>query len=111
MKSWSFARSSSTFGPNSKSMTPSRRPCAAQVSHAGALRVSPPIGRFRSAGEAFAPALGTYAGIDARTVKMTSIADSGRAPDGRRPLANLHPLAAAALYEVALAREAGPLNT
>ena len=63
------------------------------------------------AGEGFAPALGTYPGLNATRVGLTTIADSGRAPQDRSALANLYPLAAAALYETAFAREAGPLAT
>ena len=37
--------------------------------------------------------------------------DSGRSGPAKAPLANLYPLIAAALYETAFAREAGPLAT
>jgi hypothetical protein len=67
-------------------------------------------GRVGYAGAAFAPARGTYLGTCAIRVWLTSIADSGRGPD-RVSLANLYPLVAAALYELAFAREAGPLST
>jgi len=67
-------------------------------------------GRVGYAGAAFAPAQGTYRGTCATRVNLTSIADSGRGPE-REGLANLYPLVAAALYELAFAREAGPLST
>jgi hypothetical protein len=67
------------------------------------------------AGEAFAPAEGTYAGVRAGHAKMTTIQDSGqdcgRTRLLRGELAKLYPLAAAMLWEVAFAREAGPLDT
>lgn len=68
-------------------------------------------GKVGYAGAGFAPALGTYPGLNAARAALTTIADSGRAPQDRQHLANLYPLAAAALYEVAFAREAGPLAT
>jgi hypothetical protein len=67
-------------------------------------------GRVGYAGKAFAPAQETYRGINAMRLRLTSIADSGRAPE-REGLVNLYPLVAAALYEMAFAREAGPLAT
>lgn len=63
------------------------------------------------AGDAFAPAQATYAGMNATRVRLTTVADSGRAGQSRDALINLYPLAAAALYEVGFAREAGPLST
>ena len=68
-------------------------------------------GKVGYAGRGFAPAPGTYRGLDATRARLTTIADSGRAPQDRTQFANLYPLAAAALYEVAFAREAGPLAT
>jgi hypothetical protein len=68
-------------------------------------------GKVGYAGEGFAPAPGTYAGLNATRVGLTTIADSGHAPADRTSFANLYPLAAAALYELAFAREAGPLAT
>jgi hypothetical protein len=67
-------------------------------------------GRVGYAGSAFAPAQQTYPGINATRVKLTTVADSGRALHPAA-LVNLYPLAAAALYEIAFAREAGPLDT
>jgi len=67
-------------------------------------------GRVGYAGAAFAPAQQTYKGTSATRLHLTSIADSGRSPD-RAYIANLYPLVAAALYELAFAREAGPLST
>lgn len=68
-------------------------------------------GRVGYTGEAFAPAGGTYAGIDAKTLAWTTVADSGSHARGGVELANLYPLLAAALYEVGFAREFGPLTT
>ena len=68
-------------------------------------------GKVGYAGHGFAPAPGTYRGLDATRARLTTIADSGRAPQDRNEFANLYPLAAAALYEVAFASEAGPLAT
>jgi hypothetical protein len=62
-------------------------------------------------GDGFAPAPATYGAINATRVRLTTVADSGRAGDSRETLINLYPLAAAALYEVAFACEAGPLST
>ena len=67
-------------------------------------------GRVGYAGAAFAPAQETYKGTNATRIKLTTVADSGRSPD-KPYLANLYPLVAAALYELAFAREAGPLAT
>jgi hypothetical protein len=68
-------------------------------------------GRVGYSGSAFSPAGGTYPGMNATRVNLTTIADSGRTGTTRAALINLYPLAAAALYEVAFAREAGPLST
>jgi hypothetical protein len=68
-------------------------------------------GRVGYAGSAFAPAQQTYPGINAMRVKLTTVAESGRGPADPIGLVNLYPLAAAALYEIAFAREAGPLDT
>ncbi len=68
-------------------------------------------GKVGYAGEGFAPAPGTYRGLDAARARLTTIADSGRARKDRAGFANLYPLAAAALYEIAFACEAGPLAT
>ena len=68
-------------------------------------------GRVGYAGEAFAPAVGTYRGIGGARARLTTVQDSGRAGSAKAPLANLYPLIAAALYETAFADEAGPLAT
>ena len=68
-------------------------------------------GKVGYAGRGFAPAPETYRGLDAARARLTTIADSGRAPQDRTTFANLYPLAAAALYEIAFACEAGPLAT
>lgn len=62
-------------------------------------------------GECFAPAEGTYAGVDALRLAYTTVADSGAHPRSGVKLANLFPLIAAALYEAGFALEAGPLST
>jgi hypothetical protein len=62
-------------------------------------------------GEAFAPAEGTYAGIDAVNLRYTTTQDSGAHPTTGPALGNLYPLVAAALYETGFAWEAGPLDT
>jgi hypothetical protein len=67
-------------------------------------------GHVGHTGSAFAPAAGTYAGVDAEQIAYTTIADSGPTPAGRR-IANLYLLIAAAMYEAAFAVEAGPLST
>lgn len=63
------------------------------------------------AGEAFAPARRTYAGVDGVRLNYTAAADSGAHPAPGAALANLYPLIAAALYEAGFALEAGPLST
>ena len=68
-------------------------------------------GRVGYNGTAFAPALSTYAGVDAERLAYTSVADSGQHPKRGRGLANLYPLIAAALYEAAFAAELGPLSS
>jgi hypothetical protein len=68
-------------------------------------------GKVGYSGQGFAPTPGTYRGMNATRVALTTIADSGRCPVDRQGFANLYPLAAAALYEVAFALEAGPLAT
>jgi hypothetical protein len=68
-------------------------------------------GRVGYSGTAFAPAPGTYRGINATRVKLSTVADSGRFQSQKSTLVNLYPLAAAALYEVAFASELGPLAT
>lgn len=70
-------------------------------------------GRVGYTGKAYAPAPGTYLGIDALGLRYTTVQDSGEYPlpgDGA-PLANLRPLITAALYEVGFAWEAGPLTS
>ncbi|MEX2556151.1 MAG: hypothetical protein WEB06_11010 [Actinomycetota bacterium] len=67
-------------------------------------------GRVGYAGEAFAPARGTYLIGDAMELGYTTVQDSGRHPRRGPELANLDPLVAAALYE-GFAAEAGPLST
>ena len=68
-------------------------------------------GRVGYAGEAFAPAVGTYRGVGGARARLTTVQDSGRSGSAKAPLANLYPLIAAALYETAFAYEAGPLAT
>lgn len=68
-------------------------------------------GRVGYAGAAYAPAVGTYAGVGGARARLTTIQDSGRAGAVKAPLANLYPLIAAALYETGFANEAGPLAT
>ena len=68
-------------------------------------------GRVGYNGAAFAPAPGTYEGVDGGRARLTTVHDSGRARSVKAPIANLYPLIAAALYEVAFANEAGPLDT
>lgn len=65
------------------------------------------------AGPAFAPAIGTYAGIDPVALRYTTVEDSGDYPTPGigAPLANLVPLIMAALYDAGFAWEAGPLTT
>lgn len=65
------------------------------------------------AGDAHAPAEGTYPGIDATSLRYTTVQDSGDYPMPGRgaPLANLVPLIMAALYDAGFAWEAGPLTT
>lgn len=67
-------------------------------------------GRVGYAGEAFAPAEGTYPGIDAVGLAYTTVQDSGAYPMPGKgaPLANLVPLIMATLYDVGFAREFGP---
>jgi hypothetical protein len=48
--------------------------------------------------------------MNATRVRLTTVSDSGRFSD-RRSLANLYPLAAAALYEIAFSHEFGYLAT
>lgn len=67
-------------------------------------------GQVGYTGRAFAPAKETYLGIDPAHLAYTTTEDSGAYPRGKA-LANLQPLIAAALYEVAFACEAGPLDT
>lgn len=69
-------------------------------------------GRVGYADQAFAPAPGTYEGIDPVSLAWTTIADSG-IPELRSgaDVANLFPLIAASLYEIGFAREFGPLST
>lgn len=71
-------------------------------------------GRVGYAGEVFAPAEGTYAGVSATGLNYTHINDSGLHPrPGSRTadLANLMPMLLGALWEAAFALEAGPLST
>jgi hypothetical protein len=67
-------------------------------------------GRVGYAGRAFAPDRRTYRWMNATRVRLTTVSDSGRFSD-RRSLANLYPLAAAALYEIAFSHEFGYLAT
>ncbi|HJR18782.1 MAG TPA: hypothetical protein VJ922_03595 [Actinomycetota bacterium] len=71
-------------------------------------------GRVGYAGDAFAPAEGTYAGVTASGLNYTHINDSGLPPMPSQkgaPLANLMPMILGAMWEAAFAREAGPLST
>lgn len=68
-------------------------------------------GRVGYTGQPFAPASGTYQGVDVIALAYTSVADSGQHPRSGRELANLFPLIAASLYEAGFAREFGPLST
>jgi hypothetical protein len=71
-------------------------------------------GRVGYAGEAFAPAEGTYAGVTASGLNYTHVNDSGLTPmPGTKgaPLANLMPMILGAMWEAAFAAEAGPLST
>lgn len=65
-------------------------------------------------GEGFAPAVGSYAAVNARTLNLTTVADSGYGPSPSRRIGDLGavaPLALAALWEAGFAFEAGPLST
>lgn len=70
-------------------------------------------GRVGYAGEAHAPASGTYQGIDALSLNYTTVQDSGAypRPGGAEDLANLVPLVMAAMYECGFSWEGGPLTT
>jgi len=70
-------------------------------------------GKVGYSGEAYAPADGTYPGIDAIGLLWTTEQDSGvhPMPGTGAQLANLIPLVMAALYEVGFAWEAGPLTS
>jgi hypothetical protein len=70
-------------------------------------------GRVGYAGEAFAPAEGTYAGVSATGLNYTHQNDSGLPPMPGKAgaLANLMPLVLGAMWEAAFASEAGPLTT
>lgn len=71
-------------------------------------------GKVGYAGEAFAPAEGTYAGVTATGLNYTHVNDSGLPPmPGSRvaALANLMPIVLGAMWEAAFAMEAGPLST
>jgi hypothetical protein len=70
--------------------------------------------RIDYVGAAFAPAPGTYGLLNTANTtraRLTTIQDSGRAGDLRGQMRLLHPLMAAAMYEMAFALEAGPLST
>lgn len=65
-------------------------------------------------GEGFAPAVASYTAVNARTLNLTTIADSGYGPTPTTRIADLGavaPLALAALWEAGFAFEAGPLST
>jgi hypothetical protein len=65
-------------------------------------------------GEPFAPAVMTYPAVSARSLNLTTVADSGYGPSATDRLADLGalgPLALAAIWEAAFALEAGPLST
>src|SRR5688572_4046885 len=66
-------------------------------------------GRVGYAGDAFAPAEGTYAGITATGLNYTHVNDSGRSPmpGAGGALANLMPMVLGAMWEAAFAMEAG----
>lgn len=68
-------------------------------------------GRVGYAGTPFAPARGTYRGIDARELRYTTVSDSGAYPRAGAALANLYPLIVAALYDIGFAVELGPLSS
>ena len=71
-------------------------------------------GRVGYAGDAFAPAEGTYAGVSATGLNYTHVNDSGLPPmPGSKgaALANLMPMVLGAMWEAAFAIEAGPLST
>jgi len=66
------------------------------------------------AGDGFAPAVASYAVVNARTLNLTTVADSGYGPGPTMRIADLGavaPLALAALWEAGFAFEAGPLST
>ena len=66
------------------------------------------------AGDAFAPAEGTYEGVTASGLNYSHVNDSGLHPKPGikgAPLANLMPMILGAMWEAAFAREAGPLST
>src|SRR5438128_1221324 len=79
----------------------------------GALGDQAVWGRVGYAGDAFAPAEGTYAGVTATGLNYTHVNDSGLPPmPGKRgALANLMPMVLGAMWEAAFALEAGPLST
>jgi hypothetical protein len=65
-------------------------------------------------GEPFAPSAKTYGAVSARTMNLTTVADSGYGPCVTERLADLGaigPIALAALWEAGFALEAGPLST
>jgi hypothetical protein len=70
-------------------------------------------GRVGYAGDAFAPAEGTYAGVTATGFNYTHVNDSGLSPMPGKggALANLMPMVLGAMWEAAFAMEAGPLST
>jgi hypothetical protein len=56
----------------------------------------------------------TYPAVSARSLNLTTVADSGYGPSATDRLADLGalgPLALAAIWEAAFALEAGPLST
>ena len=75
------------------------------VAHAPCVRYS---------GGAFAPATGTYRGVDTPAMNFSTTEDSGcaqRAVDRISALGAAAPLALAAMWEAGFALEAGPLST
>ncbi len=90
---------------------PGARTVAPTTNNASILGSRARWGRVGYNGSAFAPAPGTYAGVAGERAQLTTVHDSGRARSVKAPIANLYPLIAAVLYEVAFANEAGPLDT
>jgi hypothetical protein len=69
------------------------------------------VGKVGYAGPFHIPAPETYAGIDVLRLNFATVEDTGIDLTADAPIANLHLLMAAALWDLAFAREAGPLST